>query len=170
MKRAARKPPVLRSLICEAWRTPRRTQEATSGFSQFWLSLFLRRRARSSSRARRQSSKSSHARSARRERRTRVTDEQAAKFVGYRLKRARTHLDNLREFSTLRRELLDGKRWRATSPPRSRSETMKAKPRGRSDGSAKGDPGDRGQRGEGRRRRQRQTDVERGSHHARLRR
>jgi hypothetical protein len=64
------------------------------------------------------SSKSSHARSARRERRTRVTDEQAAKFVGYRLRRARTHLDNLREFSTLRRELLDGKRWRATSPPR----------------------------------------------------
>jgi hypothetical protein len=39
-----------------------------------------------------------------------LTLEQAAKFVGYRLKRARTHLDNLREFSTLRRELLDGKR------------------------------------------------------------
>jgi hypothetical protein len=71
--------------------------------------------------------KTSHARSARRERRTRVNDEQAAKFVGYRLERARTHLYNLREFSTLRRELLDGKRWRATSPPRSRSETMKAK-------------------------------------------
>jgi hypothetical protein len=30
--------------------------------------------------------------------------------AAYRLKRARTHLDNLREFSTLRRELLDGKR------------------------------------------------------------
>jgi hypothetical protein len=39
-----------------------------------------------------------------------LTLEQAAKFVGYRLKRARTHLDGLREFSTLRRELLDGKR------------------------------------------------------------
>jgi hypothetical protein len=39
-----------------------------------------------------------------------LTLEQAAKFVGYRLKRARTHLDNLREFSTFRRELLDGKR------------------------------------------------------------
>ncbi|MGB7973337.1 MAG: hypothetical protein WCF81_03075 [Roseiarcus sp.] len=39
-----------------------------------------------------------------------LTLEQAAKFVGYRLKRARTHLDSLREFSTLRRELLDGKR------------------------------------------------------------
>jgi hypothetical protein len=38
-----------------------------------------------------------------------LTLEQAAKFVGYRLKRARTHLDNLAEFSTLRRELLDGK-------------------------------------------------------------
>jgi hypothetical protein len=39
-----------------------------------------------------------------------LTLEQAAKFVGYRLKRARTHLDNLPEFSTHRRELLDGKR------------------------------------------------------------
>jgi hypothetical protein len=39
-----------------------------------------------------------------------LTLEQAAKFVGYRLKRARTHLDNLPEFSTLRRELLDRKR------------------------------------------------------------
>jgi hypothetical protein len=33
-----------------------------------------------------------------------LTLEQAAKFVGYRLKRARTHLDDLHEFSTLRRE------------------------------------------------------------------
>jgi hypothetical protein len=39
-----------------------------------------------------------------------LTLEQAAKFVGYRLKRARTHLDNLPAFSTHRRELLDGKR------------------------------------------------------------
>jgi hypothetical protein len=39
-----------------------------------------------------------------------LTLEQAAKFVGYRLKRARNHLDELVEFSTLRRELLDGKR------------------------------------------------------------
>jgi hypothetical protein len=39
-----------------------------------------------------------------------LTLEQAAKFVSYRLKRARTHLDNLPAFSTLRRELLDGKR------------------------------------------------------------
>jgi hypothetical protein len=39
-----------------------------------------------------------------------LTLEQAAKFVGYRLKRARTHLDNLPEFATHRRELLDGKR------------------------------------------------------------
>jgi hypothetical protein len=38
-----------------------------------------------------------------------LTLEQAAKFVSYRLKRARTHLDNLPAFSTLRRELLDGK-------------------------------------------------------------
>jgi hypothetical protein len=36
--------------------------------------------------------------------------EQAAKFVGYRLKRARVHLDNLPEFATHRRQLLDGKR------------------------------------------------------------
>jgi hypothetical protein len=39
-----------------------------------------------------------------------LTLEQAAKFVGYRLKRARTHLDNLPEFATHRRQLLDGKR------------------------------------------------------------
>jgi hypothetical protein len=39
-----------------------------------------------------------------------LTLEQTAKFVSYRLKRARTHLDNLPAFSTLRRELLDGKR------------------------------------------------------------
>src|SRR3984885_6373193 len=39
-----------------------------------------------------------------------LTLEQAAKFVGYRLKRARTHLDNLPAVSTHRRELLDGKR------------------------------------------------------------
>jgi hypothetical protein len=39
-----------------------------------------------------------------------LTLEQAAKFVGYRLKRARTHLDNLPAFATQRRELLDGKR------------------------------------------------------------
>jgi hypothetical protein len=39
-----------------------------------------------------------------------LTLEQAAKFVGYRLKRARTHLDNLSEFATHRRQLLDGKR------------------------------------------------------------
>jgi hypothetical protein len=39
-----------------------------------------------------------------------LTLEQAAKFVGYRLKRARTHLDTLPAFSTHRRELLDGKR------------------------------------------------------------
>jgi hypothetical protein len=59
-----------------------------------------------------------------------ITLEQAAKFVGYRLKRARTHLDNLPEFATHRRRLLDGKRkaeLARTSPPRSRSETMKAK-------------------------------------------
>jgi hypothetical protein len=36
--------------------------------------------------------------------------EEAAKFVGYRLKRARTHLDALPEFATHRRQLLDGKR------------------------------------------------------------
>ncbi len=39
-----------------------------------------------------------------------LTLEQAAKFVGYRLKRARTHLDNLPEFATHRRQLLDGRR------------------------------------------------------------
>jgi hypothetical protein len=39
-----------------------------------------------------------------------LTLEQAAKFVGYRLKRARAHLDTLPEFSTHRRQLLDGKR------------------------------------------------------------
>jgi hypothetical protein len=39
-----------------------------------------------------------------------LTLEQAAKFVGYRLKRARTHLDHLPEFATHRRQLLDGKR------------------------------------------------------------
>jgi hypothetical protein len=39
-----------------------------------------------------------------------LTLEQAAKFVGYRLKRARTHLDTLPEFATHRRQLLDGKR------------------------------------------------------------
>jgi hypothetical protein len=39
-----------------------------------------------------------------------LTLEQAAKFVGYRLKRARGFLDNLPEFATHRRELLDGKR------------------------------------------------------------
>jgi hypothetical protein len=39
-----------------------------------------------------------------------LTLEQAARFVGYRLKRARTHLDNLPEFSMHRRQLLDGKR------------------------------------------------------------
>lgn len=39
-----------------------------------------------------------------------LTLEQAAKFVGYRLKRARTYLDNLPAFATHRRELLDGKR------------------------------------------------------------
>jgi hypothetical protein len=39
-----------------------------------------------------------------------LTLEQAARFVGYRLKRARNHLDEQVEFSTLRRELLDGKR------------------------------------------------------------
>ena len=39
-----------------------------------------------------------------------LTLEQAARFVGYRLKRARTHLDNLPAFATHRRELLDGKR------------------------------------------------------------
>jgi hypothetical protein len=36
--------------------------------------------------------------------------EQAAKFVGYRCKKARAYLDNLVEFSTLRRKLLDGRR------------------------------------------------------------
>jgi hypothetical protein len=36
--------------------------------------------------------------------------EQAAKFVGYRTKRARSYLDNLPAFSTHRRQLLDGKR------------------------------------------------------------
>jgi hypothetical protein len=39
-----------------------------------------------------------------------LTLEQAAKFVGYRLKRARNELDERVEFATLRRELLDGKR------------------------------------------------------------
>jgi hypothetical protein len=39
-----------------------------------------------------------------------LTLEQAAKFVGYRTKRARSYLDNLPEFSTHRRQLLDGKR------------------------------------------------------------
>jgi hypothetical protein len=39
-----------------------------------------------------------------------LTPEQAAKFVGYRLKRARNHLDDLPEFATHRRRLLDGKR------------------------------------------------------------
>ena len=39
-----------------------------------------------------------------------LTLEQAAKFVGYRLKRARTYLDDLPAFSTHRRELLAGKR------------------------------------------------------------
>ena len=39
-----------------------------------------------------------------------LTLEQAASFVRYRLKRARQYLDNLPEFSTHRRQLLDGKR------------------------------------------------------------
>jgi hypothetical protein len=39
-----------------------------------------------------------------------LTLEQAAKFVGYRTKRARSYLDNLPEFATHRRQLLDGKR------------------------------------------------------------
>ena len=39
-----------------------------------------------------------------------LTLEQAAKFVGYRLKRARTYLDDMPAFSTHRRELLAGKR------------------------------------------------------------
>jgi hypothetical protein len=39
-----------------------------------------------------------------------LTLEQAAKFVGCRCKKARNYLDNLPEFSTYRRQLLDGKR------------------------------------------------------------
>jgi hypothetical protein len=39
-----------------------------------------------------------------------LTLEQAARFVGYRCKKARTYLDNLPEFSTYRRQLLEGKR------------------------------------------------------------
>jgi hypothetical protein len=39
-----------------------------------------------------------------------LTLEQAARFVGYRCKKARNYLDNLPEFSTYRRELLDGRR------------------------------------------------------------
>jgi hypothetical protein len=39
-----------------------------------------------------------------------LTLEQAAKFVGYRCKKARNYLDNLPEFATHRRQLLDGKR------------------------------------------------------------
>jgi hypothetical protein len=36
--------------------------------------------------------------------------EQAARFVGYRCKKARNYLDNLPEFSAYRRELLEGRR------------------------------------------------------------
>jgi hypothetical protein len=39
-----------------------------------------------------------------------LTLEQAARFVGYRCKKARNYLDNLPEFSTYRRQLLEGKR------------------------------------------------------------
>jgi hypothetical protein len=39
-----------------------------------------------------------------------LTLEQAARFVGYRCKKARNYLDNLPEFSTYRRQLLDGRR------------------------------------------------------------
>jgi hypothetical protein len=39
-----------------------------------------------------------------------LTLEQAARFVGYRCKKARNYLDNLPEFSTYRRELLEGRR------------------------------------------------------------
>jgi hypothetical protein len=39
-----------------------------------------------------------------------LTLEQAARFVGYRCKKARNYLDNLPEFSTYRRQLLEGRR------------------------------------------------------------
>jgi hypothetical protein len=39
-----------------------------------------------------------------------LTLEQAARFVGYRCKKARNYLDGLPAFSTYRRELLDGRR------------------------------------------------------------
>jgi hypothetical protein len=39
-----------------------------------------------------------------------LTLEQAARFVGYRCKKARNYLDNLPEFSTYRRHLLEGRR------------------------------------------------------------
>jgi hypothetical protein len=39
-----------------------------------------------------------------------LTLERAARFVGYRTKRARNYLDNLPEFSTYRRQLLEGRR------------------------------------------------------------
>jgi hypothetical protein len=39
-----------------------------------------------------------------------LTLEQATRFVGYRCKKARNYLDNLPEFSTYRRQLLEGRR------------------------------------------------------------
>jgi hypothetical protein len=39
-----------------------------------------------------------------------LTLEQAARFVGYRCRKARSYLDNLPEFSAYRRELLEGRR------------------------------------------------------------
>ena len=99
-----------------------------------------------------------------------LTLEQAAKFVGYRLKRARTHLDSLREFSTLRRELLDGKRkaelggnLETLIQIRDDPGESLAADRNRQDQSRSSD---RGQRREGQRHRQRKPADERCSDHA----
>jgi hypothetical protein len=101
-----------------------------------------------------------------------LTLEQAAKFVGYRLKRARTHLDTLPAFSTHRRELLDGKRKAelarnlatAIAIRDDEGENLAADRTVRLKAT-----GDRGQRGEGRRRRQRQPNQQHSYDHAGIR-
>ena len=75
-----------------------------------------------------------------------LTLEQAAAFVGYRLKRARRHLDNLPEFQAHRQRLLDLRR--KAEQPRSLVTAITIRDdegdgSARRNGEVKGNPGDR---------------------------